>query len=74
MAASCKNRTLSLSDEPGFRVFTATSFVVPEMVHRALQTLPNSPDPSALTVLRNSIITANCYNVMYIHVCVFKGT
>ena len=27
-AASCMNRSLSFSDEPGFRILTATSFVV----------------------------------------------
>ena len=51
MAASCRNRTLSFSDEPGFRVLTATSFVVPEMDHTALHTLPNSPDPIAFSNL-----------------------
>ena len=55
MAASCRNRTprLSFSDEPGFRVLTATSFVVPEIDHTALYTLPNSPDPSAFCSLKN---------------------
>ena len=51
MAASCRNRTLSFSDDPGFRVLTATSFVDPEMDHTALQTFPNSPDPSLVNVL-----------------------
>lgn len=62
MAASCKKRTLSLSDEPDLRVLTAISLVVPEMDHRALQTYPNSPDPRAFKVLvQNNVFRSKFY-------------
>ena len=54
MAASCKNLTLSCSEEPSFSTFTATSLDPPERSHTPFITVPNCPDPSWSLTLHNT--------------------
>ena len=53
MAASWRNRTLSLVLTFAFKVFTATStFLCDEGFHMARATTPNSPDPNSSQTLQ----------------------
>ena len=52
MAASCKNLTFSSSSgTSALSVFTAISFVAPDMTHCALHTSPNCPVPTGSKTL-----------------------
>ena len=61
MAASCRNFTASLSEAPGFSVFTATSMVPVDNCHTPLVTVPNWPDP------RWSVILQRLLQLSYSH-------
>ena len=56
-AASCKNFIFSTSDAPVFIIFTATSTSYPPVLHNALLTVANCPDPRySITLQRKSKI------------------
>ena len=52
MAASWRNFTLSSSDDPSFRSFSATGMLMTPFFHKPCSTEPNCPDPRCLCTLR----------------------
>ena len=54
MAASWRNFTLSVLDDPSLRIFSATGMLLAPFFHKPCSTEPNCPDPRCPCTLRTN--------------------